>query len=248
MIFPDVALIDIDGVLAGKNYATLLELCNEFLHLGILPTTLACVPSMEGFHCLPEVQTYCAREGYETFISRVKWLGFHPRHIRACAIEPGAVEGVQQLSLCVRDLGYCTARKIISDERWDQGLSQATHHWLHTSGFPNDDQVLFCQQPVGKLKAIAAVLEAEPAQILLIDDSVGKLLAAYAELLPHEQLLLARYLTIGGFGATEHVQQPIRMIPLCSWEQADIDTFLTCIRKEQKDAALEEKYEYGWRR
>ncbi|WP_126600797.1 hypothetical protein [Dictyobacter aurantiacus] len=218
----ETILVDLDGVLAKKNLPRLLAMYNDVLNLAIPAEQLARVMSLEAFHALPQARSHYETVGAARYQYQLELLRFHPYHIASCQLVDGALQSVHYLTRRCDALRYCTARVINFHPQWNADVARCTQIWLKNSGFPNADKIFFCDGPKVKLTTIAAMVREQSQRVLLIDDSLEKLLDAFDELPEDDQRLLREYLTLAAFGYNYDecdLEGTLPVIPFPNWSE-----------------------------
>lgn len=216
-------LCDIDGVISCHSTIDLLRQYNQTLRLEIPEEQLVGL-SREAFHELEQVKAYRAKVGEEKYRWQVEAIQWQSSYVLQCGVIEDALAGVLRLADIADDIGYCTARVIPFDEKWNKMLSASTKLWLKQQRFPNFEQVLFCDGIPAKLTTIANELrtardEQEEAHVWLIDDCIDPLLKGFSELSSDDQELLEKHLTLIGFGDDEiRIHDRLHVIPLPDWQ------------------------------
>jgi hypothetical protein len=168
---------------------------------------------------LPEVQEHRAKVGVDRYRYQLEALMWHPLCVGACRVVNGSVQGVNYLLQRSNDLKYCTARVITFNNEWNKDLASITHAWLAHNGFPNHDQIVFCNGVKEKLTHIVAMIQEQERHVLLIDDNPDKLLKAFKELSGDDQLLLYGHLTLAAFGYSDCDECLLNIIPFPDWKE-----------------------------
>lgn len=219
----ETILVDLDGVIAKRNLPRLLATYNDVLKLAIPTEQLVQVKSLEAFHALPQARAHAEKVGSVRYSSQLELLRFHPYYIASCLPVDGALQGVRYLLRRCDVLGYCTARVINFHTQWNADVARSTWIWLKNSGFPNDNQLLFCDGPRAKLTTIIALIREQERHVLLIDDSLYPLLNAFDGLSGEDRCLLSENLVLAAFGYDYNecdVDSTLPVIPFPSWAEA----------------------------
>ena len=219
--------VDIDGTIGYRNERCFIQVCNEDLKLGMDPERLSTL-SYEEFLCQPELAAYQEKVGEKYFKLAVGWVDFHRQVLLSALPMAGAVEGVAKLAL-LAPLAYYTARYTTESEERSQIMAGATHQCLREQQFPQAEEVIFCNGLKDKLLRIAAYIEAEAQEIMLIDDQYERVITSMTAFDQPMRDILLRQMILVAFKAREVPCEchGLRVLPLSSWRHIDtlIGTF-----------------------
>lgn len=179
--------------------------------------------SRNEFHELPAVRAYRDEIGDERYHRQLDIIEWEPAYVLQLLTLRNAITGTLCLAAMADDYGYCTARVMSFNARWNDDLAASTLSWLKKHQFPMPDHVLFCDGIQAKLETIAEQLLKDPEMfIVLIDDSVESLLSAFAGLNNDEQQVLAQRFTLVGFGLEGKITGPFKIISMFDWSEVEV--------------------------